>query len=36
MKKAYEKPTIVTREVLSEITAQIAPISGASKPATPP
>jgi hypothetical protein len=33
MKKAYEKPTIVTRDVLSDITAQVAPISAPQKPA---
>jgi hypothetical protein len=33
MKKAYEKPTITTRDVLSDITAQqVTPISAPSKP----
>jgi hypothetical protein len=34
MKKAYEKPTITTRDVLSDITAIT--ISGPSKPAQIP
>jgi len=28
MKKPYETPTITTREVLSDVTAQMVPVSG--------
>ncbi len=31
MKKHYETPTITTREVLSDITAQVAPVSNPGK-----